>query len=301
MKKSQVIIISLLVICLLAALLAYSVPRGLGGGEKVAVISLSGPIQPMDGGFLFGAVITPQSVRQQLGWVREDRGIKAIVLRVESPGGSVAACQEILEELETFDRPIVVSMGAIAASGGYFISANADRIVASPGTLTGSIGVIAQATNLEGLYEKLGIEMQTFTAGEHKAMLSREMTPEEEAIVQGMVDQLYDQFVQVVAEGRGLSEDRARSLATGQLYTGEQAKELGLVDELGGLRKAIDLAGELCGIEHPEVVYYPSPPFLQRLFGVNLSEWQRLIRVRALGTEETLLLEALRPYLQLRY
>jgi protease-4 len=302
MKKSQGIIISLLAICLLSALLLYFVPRGFGGGGRVAVLSLSGPIQSAEGGFIFGSAITPQDVRQKLSWAEGDSGIKAIVLRVDSPGGSVAASQEIVEELEAFDRPIVVSMGDVAASGGYFVSAKADRIVASPGTLTGSIGVIAQAANLEGLYEKLGIEMQTFTAGKHKDMFSREMTPEEEAIVQGMVDQLYDQFVQVVAEGRGLSEDRVRSLATGQLYTGTQAKELGLVDELGGLQRAIDLAGELGGIEHPEAIYYPSPPLFGRLMGVNLSEWQRLIQVRVLGAEETLLLDTLRSfYLQLRY
>jgi len=300
-KKSRAIIISLLIICLLSALLVYFIPQIPQGG-KVAVIHLSGPIQSQGGGFIFGSVITPQDVRQKLSWAKEDRGIKAIVLRVESPGGSVAASEEILREIEAVDKPIVVSMGDMAASGGYFISAKADRIVASPGTLTGSIGVIAQAADLHGLYEKLGIEMQTFKVGEHKDMFSREMTPEEKAIVQEMLDQLYDQFVQAVAEGRGLSEEKVRSLATGQLYTGVQAKELGLVDKLGGLREAIDLAGELCDLEKPEVIYYPSPPFLKSLLGVNLGGWQRLIRMRVLGAEEVLILETLKSfYLQLRY
>ncbi len=301
MKRSKAIVISLIVIFLLTALLGCFVPSG-GGGGRVAVIPLAGVIQSLDGGFLSGSAITPESVRQQLSWAKGERRIDAIVFRLNSPGGSVAASEEIAQEIEAFDKPIVVSMGDMAASGGYFISAKADRIVASASTLTGSIGVIAQVADLEGLYEKLGIEMQTFKAGEHKDMFSRKLTLEEEAIMQQVLDQMYDQFVQTVAEGRGLSEERVRSLATGELFTGVQAKELGLVDELGGLRRAIELAAELGGVEHPEVVYYPSPTLLGRLLGVNLGELQRIIQMRVLGAEGVLLLEAWKSfYLQLRY
>jgi len=278
-----------------------------GGGNKVAVISLSGAIQSESSGLLFGgSVISPKLVRSQLERAKNDISVKAVVLQVESPGGSVAACQEILNELEQVEKPIVVSFGDIAASGGYYISAKADKIVALPGTLTGSIGVISEIPNLKGLFDKLGIEMEVFTAGEHKDMYAgvRELTPEEKVIMQEMIDQLYDQFVQVVVEGRGLSEDTVRELATGQLYTGVQAKELGLVDELGGLSTAIDLAASLAGIEEPKVDYYKreTPSLLNTLLEMGIQRLHTVIQVQSLGAEGILLLETLdNPYPQPEY
>src|SRR4030043_392071 len=226
--------------------------------NKVAVISLSGPIQYESYGFLFGGnVITPGSVRTELERAKNDDSVKAVVLQVNSPGGSVAASQEIVNQLELMEKPIVVSMSDLAASGGYSISAGADKIVALPGTLTGSIGVISEIPNLEGLFDKLGIDMQVFIAGKHKDMYAgfRDLTPEEKLIMQDMTDQLYNQFGKVVAEGGGLGEDKVRELATGQLYTGVQAKDLGLVDELGGLNTAIDLAASLADVKKPKVEY----------------------------------------------
>jgi protease-4 len=278
-----------------------------GVGNKVAVISLSGPIQSSSSGFLFGgSIISPKLVRSQLELAKNDISVKAVVLQVESPGGSVAACQEILNELEQLEKPIVVSFGDMAASGGYYISAKADKIVALPGTLTGSIGVISEIPNLEGLFDKLGIEMEVFTAGKYKDMYAgvRELTPEEKVIMQEMTDQLYDQFVQVVAEGRGLSVDRVRELATGQLYTGVQAKELGLVDELGGLSTAIDVAANLAGIEKPKVEYYKkeTPSLLSTLLEMGVQRLQTVIQVQSLGAEGILLLETLNnPYPQPEY
>jgi len=275
--------------------------------NKVAVISLSGPIQSESSGLLFGgSVISPQLVRSQLERAKNDVAIKAIVLQVESPGGSVAACQEILNEIERVEKPIVVSFGDLAASGGYYISAKADKIVALPGTLTGSIGVISEIPNLKGLFQKLGIDMEVFIAGKHKDMYAglRELTPEEKVIMQEMTDQLYDQFVQVVVEGRSLSEDKVRELATGQLYTGVQAKELGLVDELGGLNKAIDLAASLAGIEKPKVEYYKPavPSLLSTLLGMGWQKLHTVIQVQSLGAEGIILLETLsNPYPQPEY
>src|SRR4030042_801285 len=191
--------------------------------NKVAVISLSGPVQMDSSGLFFGgSVISPEFVRSQLKRAKDDAAVKAIVIQVESPGGSAAASQAIMEEIEKVEKPIVVSLGDLAASGGYYISAKADKIVALPATLTGSIGVISQMPNLKGLFEKLGIKMEVFTAGKHKDMYAglRELTPEEKVIMQEMTDQLYDQFIQVVAEGRSLSEAKDSKLATGQLYTG---------------------------------------------------------------------------------
>jgi protease-4 len=275
--------------------------------NKVAVISLSGPVQMDSSGLFFGgSVISPEFVRSQLKRAKDDTGVKAIVIQVESPGGSAAASQEILEEIEKVEKPIVVSFGDLAASGGYYISAKADKIVALPATLTGSIGVISEMPNLKGLFEKLGIKMEVFTSGKHKDMYAglRELTPEEKVIMQEMTDQLYDQFIQVVAEGRNLSEEKVRELATGQLYTGVQAKELGLVDELGGLNTAIDLAASLAGIEKPEVEYYKpeASSLLDTLLGMGLQKLRGVIQVQSLGAEGILLLEALsNPYPQPEY
>jgi len=301
--KKKLVMLGIAIILVLCIML----PACTMGGNKVAVISLSGPIQSESSGFLFGGnVISPQLVRSQLERAKNDIGVKAIVLHVESPGGSAAASQEILNELERLEKPIVVSMGDVVASGGYYISAKADKIVALPATLTGSIGVISEIPNLKGLFDKLGIEMEIFTGGKHKDMYAglRELTPEEKVIMQEITDQIYDQFVQVVVEGRGLSEDKVRELATGQLYTGVQAKELGLVDELGGLNKAIDLAASLAGIEKPKVEYYKPavPSLLSTLMGMGLQKLNSVIQVQSLGAEGIILLETLsNPYPQPEY
>jgi len=288
MKKGKITIIALamlLVVAMLAPAGCVSIP----GRGKVAVIPLSGSITSAGGSLLFGPTITPSMVREQLGKAEKDMAVKAVVLRIDSPGGTVAACQEILREIEKVkkSKPVVVSMGEMAASGGYYISAEADKIVALPGTLTGSIGVISQIPNVKELYQKLGIEMQIFTGGEHKDMYAglRELTPEEEQIMQKLVDEYYEQFVDVVAQGRGLSQEKVRNLATGQLYSGVEAKELGLVDELGGLDTAIDLAAELAGVTAPEVEYYQpsSKSLLESLLGVDLNNLAYAVQMRLWG------------------
>ncbi|HIE17540.1 MAG TPA: signal peptide peptidase SppA [Dehalococcoidia bacterium] len=303
MKK---IITLALIISILLTVLVASAACGIPG-NKVAVISLSGPIQSERTGFLFGgSIISPQLVRSYLERANEDTMVKAIVLQIESPGGSVAACQEILNEIEQVDKPIVVSMGTVVASGGYYISAKADKIVALPGTLTGSIGVIAQVPNIKGLYDKLGIDMEVFKAGKYKDMYVgiRKLTAEERMLMQEITDQLYEQFIEAVAEGRGLSREEVVELATGQLYTGEQAKELGLVDELGGINAAIDLAASLAGIEEPKVEYYKreAPSLLDYIVGMNWQRLQSLVRVGVLGVEGIVLQEVLNnPYPQPEY
>jgi protease-4 len=199
-------------------------------------------------------------VRNYLSRAEADGFVKAVVLRIESPGGSAAASQEIAAEVLRFKektgKPVVVSMGDVAASGGYYISVYADRIVANPATLTGSIGVISELIYIEGLLEKLGLEMEIIKAGEHKDMGIRPLTDEERQIMQAITNDLYEQFVGAVAEGRNLPPETVRNLATGQLYTGGQALELGLVDELGGLDRAIEVAGELAGVTAPIVEEY---------------------------------------------
>jgi len=299
MKRTKIAITILVMLILLAMLIpsgCISVPTA----NKIAVIPLSGAIGGGGSSFFFGPTITPELVKEQLNRAERDMAVRAIVLRIESPGGVVAPCQEILEEVEKVKqtKPIVVSMGSMAASGGYYISAKANKIVALPGTLTGSIGVISQIPNVKGLYEKLGIEMQTFKGGKYKDMYSglRELTPEEKEIMQQMTDEYYEQFIEAVAEGRGLSQDEVRSLATGQLYTGAEAKKLGLVDELGGLDTAIGLAAQLASVETWQVEYYkPRPSLLESLLGMDLGSLVEAVQLKLLGLsgEDIILLQYL--------
>jgi len=270
MKAMRWIIVLTLVIALI---LAVSVSGCMGGKGKIAVIPLSGTIAGVNQqGLLTTGGISPKLVRDYLKKAEGDGGVKAVVLRVDSPGGSAAASQEIASEIRRFKedtgKPVVVSMGDIAASGGYYISVYADRIVANPGTLTGSIGVISHFIYIEGLLEKLGLEMETIKAGEHKDMGIRPLTDRERQIIQDITYDLYEQFVVAVAHGRGLPVADVKTLATGQPYTGAQALELRLVDELGGLDRAIELAAGLAGVTAPEVEEYgPSASFLERLLG----------------------------------
>ena len=187
----------------------------------------------------------------------------------------------------------MVSMGSQAASGGYYISTQADKIVALPTTQTGSIGVIYSVINVEELLEKLGIQIEIFKGGKYKDMYwgFRELTPEEKEIMQGMIDEYYEQFIDVVAEGRGLSEEDVRNLATGQIYTGTEAKELGLVDELGDLDTAINLALELAGIETAIVEYY-QPPRLTIWSLLGLADAIKT-RISGLSAQDLILLEIL--------
>jgi len=257
----------------IALILTVSFSGCMAGKGKVAVIPLSGTIAgASQQGLLTAGGISPGLVRSYLKRAKSDGGVKAVVLRIDSPGGSAAASQEIASAVRRFKedtgKPVVVSMGDVAASGGYYISVYADKIVANPGTLTGSIGVISQFIYIEGLLEKLGLEMETIKAGEHKDMGIRPLTDEERQIMQDITQDLYQQFVVAVADGRRLSVATVEALATGQPYTGAQALDLGLVDELGGLDRAVELAASLAGVTAPEVEEYrPSASFLQRLLG----------------------------------
>jgi len=285
-------------VCVLALLAAILIPIILlsrPAAGKIVVIPLSGTITTGDSSLFSSSTITPGLVREYLTKAEKDPAVTAIVFRIESPGGEIEPCQEILLEIERVKEtmPIVVSMGGTAASGGYYISTQADKIVALPTTQTGSIGVISQLINVEGLLEKLGIQIETFKGGKYKDMYwgFRELTPEEEEIMQEMIDEYYEQFIGVVAEGRGLSKDDVRDLATGQLYSGAKAKELGLVDELGDLNTAINLAAELAGIEAPKVEYYKQSGLIWRLLSGLTNAIQA--RLSGLSAQDMLLLEIL--------
>jgi protease-4 len=293
--KKRVIIVSLGILALLAAILIplILIPKLTAG--KIAVISLSGTITAGSSSLFPISTITPDSVTDYLTKAKEDKAVKAIVLRIESPGGEIEPCQEILWEIERVKetKPIVVSMGGTAASGGYYISTQANKIVALPTTQTGSIGVIYAVINVEELLEKLGIQIEIFKGGKYKDMYwgFRELTLEEEEIMQGMVDEYYEQFIDVVSEGRELSKEEVRNLATGQIYTGTEAKELGLVDELGDLNTAINLAIKLAGIETAKVQYY-QPPRLTLWSLLGLADSIKA-RISGLSAQDILLLEIL--------
>jgi len=293
--KKKAIIIGLCVLALVAAILIPIALLPRGATDKIVVIPLTGSITTGDSSSASGSTITPGLVRDYLARAESDKAVKAIVFRIDSSGGQIEPCQEILLEIERAKetKTIVVSMGGMAASGGYYISTQADKIVALPTTQTGAIGVISSAVNVKGLLEKLGIEIEIFHGGKYKDMYwgLRELTPEEKEIMQDMVDEYYEQFIDVVAEGRALSEEAVRELATGQLYSGARAKELGLVDELGDLKTAIDVALQLAGIETAIVEYYKPP---------RLTVWSLLglvdavkARIGGLSTEDMILLEIL--------
>jgi len=293
--KKRAIIISLGILSLLAAILIPLILIPRLAADKIAVISLSGTITAGSSSLFTTSTVTPELVRDYLTRAEEDKAVKAIVFHVNSPGGEVAPCQEILWEIEKVKatKYIVVSMGVTAASGGYYISTPADKIVALPTTMTGSIGVISAIPNIQGFLEKLGIQIEIFKGGKYKDMYQglRELTPEEEEIMQQMIDEYYEQFIDVVAEGRELSREEVRDLATGQLYTGTEAKELGLVDELGDLNTAIDLAAELADIEAPIVEYYqPHRVTLRSLLG--LADAIKA-RISGLSAQDIILLEIL--------
>jgi protease-4 len=209
-----------------------------------------------------GAIYDPRAIIDDLEWMVKDAGVKALVLRVDSPGGGASAAQEIHEYIRGIQKdgvPIVVSMGSMAASGGYYISCSADTIVANPGTLTGSIGVIMSFTNLEELFGKIGMDFDVIKSGRYKdtGSWSREMTDDERALLQGTIDDIHAQFVEAVAEGRGMGFDDVAGLADGRIFSGRQALEAGLVDRLGTLEDAIAIAGRMGGIEGTPHVQEP--------------------------------------------
>lgn len=250
-----------IILILLAALMLASAVivgwRGWHGhqAQKIAVIHLDGVIVGGRGqSGLFGESGGTDQLIRQLHQARDDDEVRAVVLRINSPGGSAPAAQEVGEELiklRDSGKIVVTSMGDMAASGGYWLAACSDRIYANPTTLTGSIGVYIPYANWEELFKKVGIQQEKIKSGPHKDILSpdRPMTAEERQMVQQMVDDIYGQFIQVVAEGRSMTPERVRQLADGRVYTGSQAKELGLVDELGNLYDAIDGAAAMAGLE----------------------------------------------------
>ena len=273
-RKTAIIIVIAIGACaiLLVLLGIVIVVNPLSGiGPKVAVIEIT------------GTIIKSDPIIEQIHGYRDNPSVKSIVLRINSPGGAVVPTQEIYSELGKLKtksrKKIVASMGTTAASGGYYIACVADEIFANPGTLTGSIGVIMQIITAEGILKKVGVGSEVIKSGKFKDTGSpmRSMTDEERAILQETVDDVYAQFVDAVFEGRqnkGLTREEIVELANGRIFSGQQAYERKLVDELGDLQDAIKRAGELGGIKgEPKVVKYKQrKSLMEQILGVSVEQ-----------------------------
>jgi protease-4 len=260
-------------------------------GPAVALLEINGLIT--DGGdasgfpgLLDAVGATPQRLIPQIKAAAADSDVRAFLIKVNSPGGAVVATDEIYHALQTAtDKPIVVLMGDVAASGGVYVSMAADHIMANPNTLTGSIGVrLNDILEYGDLLQRLGVNVTTIKAGEYKDIGSgaRPLTDEEAAILQAVVDDSYANFIEIVAEGRGLSEAAVREFADGRIFTGEAAVTLGLVDSLGYEQDAIAKAGELGGISGtPRVVRFASPgSVIDQLLSAGASKFVAALRAQ---------------------
>lgn len=207
-----------------------------------------------------GIITESKPTVDQLKKYGEDSNVRAVVVRIDSPGGGVAASQEIYDAVSSLrkKKKVVSSMGSVAASAGYYVACAADKIVANPGSVTGSIGALMHFSNLEDLLKKIGLKSSVIKSGKFKDIGSpvREMTAEEKQLIQGVIDDIYDQFLTTVSQMRKIPKEKLRPIADGRIFTGRQALKLGLVDELGDMEHSIDLAVKLSGIKgKPEVIY----------------------------------------------
>ncbi len=241
------------VLWFLGALILFGIVFGLLNRKKpnIAIISVK------------GVILNPLPVEKEIEKAQNDPDIKALVLRVDSPGGAVGAAQEIYRALEIFrahKKPVVVSMGSLAASGGYYISVPANYIYANPGTLTASIGVIIDYLNYKDLLKKIGIEQGDIKTGKFKDLLVpwKKLSPDDKAYLQYLIDNTYNQFIDAILKYRSryISKQQLLSIADGRVLTGLQAKQYGLIDGIGNLEDAVKKAAELAHIKHPEVTFY---------------------------------------------
>lgn len=265
--------------------------------KRIAVLSLDGVIQDTGQEGFFGG--DPyQELLTSIDRAATDDSVEAVILKVDSPGGGVVESAEIHRQLvelkDEYKKPLYVSMGNTAASGGYYVAAPADKIYADPATITGSIGVIMQSINFGKFAKKHGVEFDTITSGKHKDIMSptRDMTDEEEDILQSMIDEMYNDFVKVIVDGRGMEESKVRELADGRVYTGKQAKENKLIDEVGSFEDALFDLQETEGLESAQVFEYGEKQvffsgFLMNAENLFKSEENQLIElITSLGHSE---------------
>ncbi|WP_026693652.1 signal peptide peptidase SppA [Peribacillus kribbensis] len=245
--------------------------------QKIVILNVDGVIQDSgeSASLLGGSTYNHKAFMDQLKEVKDDDTVKGVIIRVNSPGGGVAESAEIHDALldikKEGKKPVYISMGAMAASGGYYISTAADKIFAAPETLTGSLGVIMEGYNYEKLAEKYGVEFVTIKSGEHKDIMSptRQMTKEEKNIMQSMVNNSFEQFVKVISEGRSMPEEQVKKIADGRVYDGKQAKQLHLIDEYGYLTDTWKSMRKDLKLKDAEVVQYSPDEGFGSLLGVS--------------------------------
>jgi protease IV len=254
MKKALVVIVGIILIVFVVSIIRAFVARP---GERVGVVEIE------------GVIAESRQTMEDIVQFKEDPSIKGVILRINSPGGSVGPTQEIFREVIKLKekKKVFVSMGSLCASGGYYLAAAGEKVYANPSTITGSIGVIMQSVILEDLMKKIGIKSNTIKAGDLKDAGTpfREMTPDERAYLNEVVKNIHEQFIKDIAAGRNMDLEKARKLADGRIYTGLQAKELGLIDNIGNfydtvddLKKALNIKGK------PELIYVEKPFSLSR-------------------------------------
>lgn len=243
LKIFLIILTVLILISFLATIMESTISQG-----KIAIVNVK------------GIIVDSNGVIEELKQYRKNPAVKAIVLRVDSPGGAVVPSQEIYEEVKRTIKvkPVIVSMGSVAASGGYYISCLATKIIANPGTLTGSIGVLIEIPNIKGLLDKIGVKAEVIKSGKYKDITSPLKPPlqsDEKEVLQRLIDDVHEQFVNAVSEGRKIPIEKVKKFADGRVFTGLKAKEIGLVDEIGDLEYAIKVAAQLGHIKgEPEII-----------------------------------------------
>jgi protease-4 len=257
MKSKKLKIFLIILGCLLfISFLATVMETQLSPG-KVAIVNIK------------GVIIDSSSYIEEIKEYRKDPTIKSIVLRVDSPGGAVVPSQEIYEEIKrtTQLKPVVVSMGSVAASGAYYISCPATKIIANPGTLTGSIGVLMELPNIKGLLDKIGVKSETVKSGKYKDITSpfKPLQQDEREVLQKLIDDVHEQFINSVSEGRKIPLHKVKKIADGRIFTGIKAKEFGLVDEIGDLDYAIKVAAQLGKIKGEPEIIYKKPTILKEI------------------------------------
>jgi protease IV len=238
-------------------------------GNRIAVV----PIR--------GVITDSRGVVDQIKKYRKDSRVKAIILRIESPGGGTAASQEIYREVQRTvpKKKVVASMGNVAASGGYYVALAANKIVANPATLTGSIGVIMELSNIKELLNKIGVSREAIKSGPYKDIGSpvRALKPEERQLLEGVIKNVHQQFINVVVKGRRLTREQVEKIADGRIFTGEQARDLGLVDELGSFEDAVELTKKMVGLSGEIKLIFPEKKRLS-IWDLIFSEWMGEIR-----------------------
>lgn len=245
----------------------------LQGPAELGIIDVEGTIMYSSGSGFGASGASAERVIQAIRQAEKD-GVKGLLLQINSPGGTASASQAIYQELKRVRQEgkmkVVAAMGDVAASGGYYIACAAEKIYANPATITGSIGVISQSTNLEGLYQKVGLESEVIKSGKHKDIGSphRDMTPEERKILQALIDDTYEDFLGAVSQGRGLDTQVVRPLADGRIYTGNQAKKHKLVDELGGYTVALAALKKMTQLDDKAEVKNYSQPGLEDVWSM---------------------------------